>query len=113
MSSHELSPEWTVEWATPSPTSDEYVETLVLSREQAATYGDDLVMSLRVDGGMLREHELDPAEPFMWKIEAEALVTKQISRQTFEAVADSDRDDALYAQHVLRSRAERRLTQTQ
>jgi len=41
--------EWTVEWATSSPTGDEYFENLVLSREQAREYGDELAMTLRVD----------------------------------------------------------------
>jgi len=112
MSSHDIEPEWTVEWATPSPNGDEYLDNLVLSRDQAIEYGDELVMSLRVDGRMLRERELDPREPFIWKIEDGELLTEQISRRAFEEVAKSDRDDALYAQQVLRSRAERRLNRS-
>jgi len=112
MSSHDIESGWTVEWATASPNGDEYLDNLVLSRDQAIEYGDELVMSLRVDGRMLREHELDPREPFIWKIEDGELLTEQISRRTFEEVANSDRDDALYAQQVLRSRAERRLNRS-
>jgi hypothetical protein len=112
MPSHDIEPEWTVEWATPSPNGDEYLDNLVLSRDQAIKYGDELVMSLRVDGRMLRERELDPREPFIWKIEDDELLTEQISRRAFEEVAKSDRDDALYAQQVLRSRAERRLNRS-
>jgi hypothetical protein len=112
MSSHDIEPEWTVEWATPSPNGDEYLDNLVLSRDQAIEYGDELVMSLRVDGRMLRERELDPREPFIWKIEDGELLTEQISRRAFEEVAKSDRDDAHYAQQVLRSRAERRLNRS-
>jgi hypothetical protein len=112
MSSHDIEPGWTVEWATPSPNGGEYLDNLVLSRDQAIEYGDELVMSLRVGGRMLRERELDPREPFIWKIEDGELLTEQISRRTFEEVAKSDRDDALYAQQVLRSRAERRLSRS-
>ncbi|WP_178915426.1 hypothetical protein [Natronomonas gomsonensis] len=113
MFSHDIEPGWTVEWATPSPNGDEYLDNLVLSRDQAIEYGDELVMSLRVDGRMLRERELDPREPFIWKIEDGKLLTEQISRRIFEEVANSDRDDALYAQHVLVSRAEKRLNRPQ
>jgi hypothetical protein len=112
MSSHDIEPGWAVEWATPSPNGGEYLDNLVLSRDQAIEYGNELVMSLRVDGRMLRERELDPREPFIWKIEDGELLTEQISRRTFEEVAKSDRDDALYAQQVLRSRAERRLNRS-
>jgi len=112
MSSHDIESGWTVEWATASPTGDEYLDNLVLSRDQAIEYGDKLVMSLRVDGRMLRERELDPREPFIWKIEDGELLTEQISRRTFEEVANSERDDACYAQQVLRSRAERRLNRS-
>jgi hypothetical protein len=107
MPSQDVKPEWTVEWATPSPNDNEYLDNLVLSREQAIAYGDELVSSLRVDGEMLRERGLDPREPFIWMIEDGELLTAQISRRAFEEVADSDRDDALSARQVLRSRAER------
>ena len=113
VSSHDIESGWTVEWATASSNGDEYLDNLVLSRDQAIKYGDELVMSLRVDGRMLREQDLDPREPFIWKIEDGELLTEQISRRTFEEVANSDRDDALYAQQVLRSRAERRLNRSQ
>jgi len=101
--------EWTVEWATPSPTGDEYFENLVLSREQAREYGDKLVMTLRVDEQMLKERGLNPREPFAWEIEDETLVTKSISRRTLEAVADGDWHDSHYAQQILESRAKRQL----
>ena len=113
MSSHNIEPEWTVEWATPSPNGDEYLDNLVLSRELAIAYGDELVSSLRVDGKMLRERGLDPREPFAWRINDGDLLMEQISRRAFEEVAESDRDDALYARQVLRSRAERRLNRSQ
>jgi len=58
---------------------------------------------------MLRERGLGPEEPFAWKIEDGELLTKQISRKAFEAVAEADRDDSFYAQRVLEHRAERRL----
>lgn len=86
---------------------------MVLSRDQATAYGDELVMSLRVDGETLRERRLDPKEPFAWKIEDGELLTKQISRRAFEVVAESDRDDALYARRVLELRAKRRLNRSQ
>ena len=113
MSSHDIDSGWTVEWATPLPNGDEYLDNLVLSRDQAVEYGDELVMSLRVDGSMLRERELDPGEPFIWKIEDGELLTEQISRRTFEEIANSDRDDARYAQQVLRSQAKRWLNRSQ
>jgi hypothetical protein len=103
---------WTVEWATPTPGSDGHLDNLVLSRDQACEYGDELVMSLRVDGEMLQERGIDPDEPFAWKIEDEKLLTKQISRQSFEAVAESDRDDAGYASQILDYRARRRISDT-
>jgi len=112
MSSHDIESGWTVEWATASPTGDEYLDNLVLSRGQAVEYGDELVMSLRVDDRMLRDQELNPREPFIWKVEEGELLTEQISRRTFEEVANSNRDDAFYAQQVLRSRAERRLNRS-
>ena len=111
--SSDIESRWTVGWATALPNGDEYLDNLVLSRDQAIEYGDELVMSLRVDGSMLRERELDPGEPFIWKIKDEDLLTQQISRRTFEKIANSDRDDALYAQQVLRSQAKRRLNRTQ
>jgi hypothetical protein len=91
----------TVEWATPTPSGGEYLDTLVLSRDQAREYGDELMMSLQVDGGMLQERGIDSAEPFAWKIEDGELLIKQISRQLFETVPESDRDDAEYASQVL------------
>jgi hypothetical protein len=109
MSAAHVGSEWTVEWAAPTPGSDGYLDNLVLSRDQAREYGDELVMSLRVDGGMLQERGIDPAEPFAWKVEDGALLTKQISRKSFEAVAESDRDDAVYATQVLDYRARRRI----
>jgi hypothetical protein len=103
---------WTVEWATPTPGGDGYLDNLVLSCEQASEYGDELVLSLRVDGEMLQEREIDPDEPFVWKIEDGELLTEQISRQSFEAVVESDRDDAGYASQVLDYRARRRISDT-
>lgn len=108
MSSTDLDSDWSVEWATPKNRNG-YFDNIVLSREQAVEYGDELVMSLRVDGPMLRERGLDPEEPFAWKIEDGELLTKQIPRQTFEEVAEGDRDDSSYAQRVLEYRAKRRL----
>jgi len=82
MSSHDLEPGWTVEWETDSPNGDEYFDNLVSSRDEVIEYGDELVMSLRVDGGMLRE--LDHREPSTWKIKDGELLTEQISRRTFQ-----------------------------
>lgn len=113
MPSQDVKPGWTVEWATPSPNDNEYLDNLVLSREQAIAYGDELVSSLRVDGELLRERGLDPREPFAWRIDDGDLLMEQISRRAFEEVAESDRDDALYARQVLRFRAERRLNRSQ
>lgn len=113
MPSNQVGDEWTVEWMTPKPNSDEFLDNLVLSPEQAAEYGDDLVMALRVNGEILRERGLDPKEPFGWKIENDELLMKQISRQAFEWVAESDREDSLYAQQVLDSRARRRIRRSQ
>jgi hypothetical protein len=97
----DLSSNWCVEWATPTSNGDGYLDNIVLSCEQAVEYGDELVMSLRVDGSMLRERGLDPDEPFAWKIEDGELLTKQIARQTFEEVAEAGRDDSYYARQVL------------
>jgi hypothetical protein len=113
MPSKPVGDEWTVEWMSPKPNSDGFLDNLVLSPEQAAEYGDDLVMALRVDGEILRERGLDPKEPFGWKIENGELLMKQISRQAFEWVAESDREDSLYAQQVLDSRAQRRIRGSQ
>ena len=109
MPSNQVDDEWTVEWMAPKPNSDEFLDNLVLSPEQATEYGDDLVMALRVDGEILRERGLDPKEPFGWKIENGEILMKQITRQAFEWVAESDREDSLYAQQVLDSRARRRI----
>ncbi len=109
MSASDVGSEWTVEWATPTPSGDGYLDNLVLSRDQACEYGDELVMSLRVDERILQERGIDPAEPFAWRIEDGELLTEQISRQSFEAVAESDRDDATYASQVLDERARRRI----
>jgi hypothetical protein len=109
MSATHVGSDWTVEWATPTPDDDRYLDNLVLSRDQARAYGDELVMALRMDGEMLQERGIDPAESFAWKIDDGELLTKQISRQAFESVADSDRDDAGYASHVLDERARRRI----
>jgi len=57
MASNQVEDEWTVEWMTPKPNSDEFLDNLVLSPEQATEYGDDLVMALRVDGEILRERD--------------------------------------------------------
>ena len=105
--------DWTVEWATPTPTDDGCYDNLVLSREQAREYGDELVLSLRVDDEILRERGLDPEEPFAWKIDDEELVTEQISRRAFEQVAEGDRHDSQYASQVLEYRAKRRLSRSQ
>ena len=112
MSVPHVGSEWTVEWATPTPSGDGYLDNLVLNRDQARDYGDELVMSLRVDGEMLQERGIDPAEPFAWQIEDGELLTEQISRKSFDAVAESDRDDAGYASHVLDYRARRRISDT-
>ncbi|WP_251344676.1 hypothetical protein [Haloplanus halophilus] len=113
MPSNQVGDEWSVEWMTPKPNSDEFLDNLVLNPEQAAEYGDDLVMALRVDDEILRERGLDPKEPFGWKVENGELLMKQISRQAFEWVAESDREDSLYAQQVLDSRARRRIRNSQ
>ncbi len=105
----ELESEWRVEWATPKPHSDGYLDNLVLDQEKAVEYGDELVQSLRINGEILREWGLDPREPFVWKVVDGEIVTKQISRQLFERVAESDRDDSFYARQVLEYRAERQL----
>jgi hypothetical protein len=103
---------WTVEWATPTPGGNEYLDNLMLSREKASEYGDELVLSLRVNGEMLQERRINPDEPFAWKIEDGELLAEQISRQSFEVVAESDRDDAGYAGQVLDYRARRRIRDT-
>lgn len=113
MSLDPIGSEWEVEWATPTPDKEDYLENLVLSREQAVEYGDELVGSLQVDETILRERGLDPKEPFVWKIVDGELVTEQISRQSFEEIAESDHDDALYARQVLEHRAKRRIHGTQ
>ena len=113
MASNQVEDGWTVEWMTPKPNSDEFLDNLVLSPEQAAEYGDDLVMALRVDGEILRERGLDPKEPFGWKIENGEILMKQITRQAFEWVAESDREDSPYAQEILNSRAQRRIRGSQ
>lgn len=113
MSSNQVGDEWTVEWLTPKPNNEGFLDNLILSPEQATEYGDDLVMTLRVDGEILRERGLDPKEPFAWKIENGGLLMKQISRQAFEWIAESDREDSLYAQQVLDSRARRRISESQ
>lgn len=105
----ELESEWRVEWATPKPQIDGYFDNLVLDQEKAIEYGDELVQSLRITEEILQEWGLDPREPFVWKVEDGEIVTKQISRQLFERVAESDRDDSLYARQVLEYRTERRL----
>jgi hypothetical protein len=101
--------EWTVEWAAPLPNDDGCYDNLVLSKDQAQEYGDELVLSLRVDEEILQAKGLNPREPFAWKIEDGELVTKQISRQMFESVAEDDRHDSEYARQVLQNRARRRL----
>ncbi|WP_435345733.1 hypothetical protein [Haloarchaeobius sp. HRN-SO-5] len=58
-----------------------------------------------MDEQVLKVHELDPREPFAWKIEDEALVTKSISYRTSEVVADGDRHDSHYSRQVLENRA--------
>jgi len=112
MHSNHVGSDWTVEWATPTPGGDGYLDNLVLSRNQARDYGDELVRSLRVDEKILQEREIDPTEPFAWKIKDGELLTEQISRQAFETVAESDRDDAGYASQVLDYRARRRISDT-
>jgi len=67
---------------TASPNGNEYFDNLVSNRDEVIEYGDELVMSLRVDGGMLRE--LDSREPFIWKVKDGELLTEQISRRTFQ-----------------------------
>ena len=104
---NELNSEWKVEWATPKARDDGVLDTLVLSREKASEYGDELVQSLRVNEQILRRWWLDPTEPFAWTVQDGKIVTNQISRQLFERVAESERDDAHYARRILRYRAER------
>ena len=108
-----VGPEWTVEWAAPTPTDDGCFDNLVLSREQAREYEDELVMSLRVDDDILRARGLDPGEPFAWKIDDGELVTKQISPQAFEQVAEDDRHDSPSASQVLECREKRGLNRPQ
>lgn len=105
----DLGPEWRVAWATPRPHEEGFVDNLVLNREQAIEYGDELVQSLRIDEDILREWGIAPEEPFAWTVRDEEIITKQIPRRTIEAVAESDRDDAFHAQRTLEYRAERRL----
>jgi hypothetical protein len=76
MSLTDLNPDWSVEWATSKSNGNSYFDNIVLSREQAVEYGDELVMSLRLDGQMLRKRGLDREEPFAWKIEDGELRTK-------------------------------------
>lgn len=52
------SSERSVEWATAKPNGEGFFDNLVLDREQAVEYGDEMVMSLRVDGPILREREI-------------------------------------------------------
>lgn len=111
MAVEELSPEWQVEWATPRPHEEGYIDNIVLDRKQATEYGDKFVQSLRIDGEILREWGLDPEEPFAWTVRNGSIDTKQISRRTFEAVAESDQGDAFHARKVLEYRAERKLRQ--
>lgn len=109
MSANELGPEWQVGWATPKPHEEGYLDNIVLDRKQAIEYGDELVQSLRIDEEILREWGLDPEEPFAWTVRDGVIDTKQISRRTFEAIAESDRGDAFQARKILEYRAERRL----
>jgi hypothetical protein len=109
MAANELGSEWQVAWATPRPHEEGYLDNLVLNREQAIEYGDELVQSLRIDGGILQEWGLDPEEPFAWTVKDGRIDTKQIQRRTLEVVAESDRDDSFHAQKILEYRAERRL----
>jgi hypothetical protein len=109
MSGDDVGPDWKVEWATRTLDDSGYSENLVLTREEALEYGDELVMTLRVDGNILQQRGIDPEEPFAWKIENGELLTKQISRRSFERVAEDDRSDSDYARHVLKHRAKRRL----
>jgi len=109
MAATSLSSEWSVEWATVKPNGEGFFENLVLDREQAVEYGDEMVMSLRVNGPILREREINPEEPFAWRVEDGELITKQISRKAFEEVAESERDDAGYAKRTLEHRATQRL----
>lgn len=103
------SSERSVEWATAKPNGEGFFDNLVLDREQAVEYGDEMVMSLRVDGPILREREINPEEPFARRVEDGELIAKQISRKPFEEVAESDRDDAGYAKRTLERRATQRL----
>ena len=109
MSTTEVGQDWRVEWATKAPNCNQYWGILQLNREQAREFGDEQIHSLRADGLMLRERELDPDEPFTWKIEDGQLLTKQISRQAFKAVAEGDRDDSHSARSTLIYRSERQL----
>jgi hypothetical protein len=104
-----LGAEWTVEWAATLPNDDGCYDNLMLSKDQAQEYGDELVLSLRVDDEILQGKDLNPREPFAWRIEDGELVTKQISRQMFESVAEDDRHDSEYTRQVLQNRARRRL----
>lgn len=64
MAATSLSSEWSVDWATVKSNAGGFFENLVLDREQAVEYGDEMVMSLRVDGPILREREINAEEPF-------------------------------------------------
>jgi hypothetical protein len=55
MAANELGSEWQVAWATPRPHEGGYLDNLVLNREQAIEYGDELVQSIRIDGGILAD----------------------------------------------------------
>lgn len=109
MVSREVESDWTVRWVPSSPDGDEYLDYLVLNREQAIEYGDPLIQSLRVDETALRKWGLDPDEPFAWKIEDETILTKHISEEAFRKVAKSDRNDSDYAIGVLEFRLKREL----
>ncbi|WP_080510416.1 hypothetical protein [Halorubrum coriense] len=98
---------WRVEWAAETRDNG-YRDMMVLTRDQAEEYGDRLVYAIHIDGEILREWDLDPAEPFVWRISNGDIITEQITRNKFEQVANSDHEDAFYAKRVLKYRAERR-----
>lgn len=99
--------DWRVEWA--AQPNGNYLDNLTLTRDQANAYGDSLIWTLRIDGEILREWGLDPAEPFIWRVDDDGEIrTEQITRKEFEQVANSDRDDAFYAKQTLEYRARSR-----
>lgn len=95
---------WRVEWA--AEMHGKYTDNLALTPDQAREYGDDLVWTLRINGETLQGWGLDPDEPFVWKIDNGEVLTNQITRTELIEVANSGREDAFYASHLLEHRDE-------